>query len=180
MINEDNPIKSQPVKKEVRMSNLVVITFDNQDEAQKVHDTLKSGQSAGYISLDDMAVITKNEKGEVQVTNEVDRGVKVGAVGGGALVLLIGSIFFPIAGLALGAIGGALVGKLADTGLDKKMIEDVKNDLQPGSSAIFFLVREANPDAAIAALKPYQGNVYASSLPPEAEKQVREVLKKRF
>lgn len=162
------------------MSNLVIITFDNIDEATKVHDTLKSGESAGYISLDDMAVVTKNKEGEVHVTNEVDRGVKVGAVGGGALGLLIGSVFFPIAGLALGALGGALVGKLVDTGVDKNLIEDVENDLQPGTSAIFFLVREANPDAAIAALKPYKGNVYATSLSPEAEEQVRAVLKKRF
>jgi uncharacterized membrane protein len=162
------------------MSNLVVITFDDADEAMNVHDTLKSGEAAGFISLDDMAVVTKNEEGEVHVSNEVDRGVKVGAIGGGALGLLIGTVFFPVAGLALGAIGGALVGKLADTGVDKKMIENVKNDLQPGTSAIFFLVREANPDAAIAALKPYKGNVYATSLPPEAEEQVRAVLKKRF
>lgn len=162
------------------MSNLVVITFDDADEAMKVHDTLKSGESAGYISLDDMAVVTKNEEGEVHVSNEVDRGVKVGAIGGGALGLLIGTVFFPIAGLALGALGGALVGKLADSGVDKNMIEDVKNDLKPGTSAIFFLVREADPDAAIAALKPYKGNVYATSLPPEAEEQVRAVLKKRF
>jgi len=60
------------------------------------------------------------------------------------------------------------------------MIEGVKNDMQPGTSALFFLVREANPDAAIAALKPYKGKVYATSLPLEAEEQVRAVLKKRY
>ena len=162
------------------MSNLVVITFADPDEAQKLHDTLQSGQKAGYISLDDMAVVTKDEEGEIHVTNEVDRGVKVGAVGGGALGLLIGTIFFPIGGLVLGATAGALIGKMAETGVDKNIIEDVENDLQPGTSAIFFLIREANPDAAIAALKPYKGKVYATSLPPEAEEQVRAVLKKRF
>jgi len=83
------------------MSNLVVITFADPDEAAKLHDTLQSGQKAGYISLEDMAVITKDEEGEVHVTNEVDRGVKVGAVGGGLLGLLIAGIFFPIGGLVL-------------------------------------------------------------------------------
>ena len=162
------------------MSNLVVITFADPDEAAKLHDTLQSGQKADYISLEDMAVITKDEEGEVHVTNEVDRGVKVGAVGGGLLGLLIAGIFFPIGGLVLGAAGGALIGKMVAPGVDTKMIEGVKNDMQPGTSALFFLVREANPDAAIAALKPYKGKVYATSLPLEAEEQVRAVLKKRY
>ena len=162
------------------MSNLVVITFDDPNEASKLHDTLKSGEAAGYISLEDIAVITKDEEGEVNVVNEVDRGVKVGAVGGGLLGLLIAGIFFPVGGLVLGAAAGALIGKMAAPGVDNKMIEGVREDMKPGTSALFILVRESNPDAAIAALKPYKGKVYASSLPKEAEEQVRAVLKKRF
>jgi len=91
----------------------------------------------------------------IAITYEVDRGVKVAAVGGGLLGLLIAGIFFPIGGLVLGAAAGGLIGKMVAPGVDTKMIEDVKNDMQPGTSALFFLVRETDPDAAIAALKPY-------------------------
>jgi uncharacterized membrane protein len=159
------------------MSNLVVITFDNEEEAGKVRETLKS-QSAN-ISLDDSAVVVKDAEGEVHVKNEVDRGVAVGALGGGALGLLIGGLLFPVGGLVLGALGGALVGKMTDMGVDKKFVEDVSEQLQPGTSALFVLVREANPNVAMAALRPYKGKVIQTSLPPEAEAELRRILSQR-
>jgi uncharacterized membrane protein len=162
------------------VSNLVVITFDDPDEAGKVRETLRSAQHADYLSLDDSAVVVKDEEGKVHVKNETDRGVKVGAVGGGILGLLLAGIFFPVAGLVVGALAGALIGASAKVGVDQQFVKQVTEELQPGSSAIFFIVREANPDVALAALKPYKGNVYQTSLPPEAEEELRRILKKRI
>jgi uncharacterized membrane protein len=159
------------------MSNLVVVTFDNEEEAGKVREALKA-QSAN-ISLDDSAVVVKDAEGEIHVKNEVDRGVAVGALGGGALGLLIGGLLFPVGGLVLGALGGALVGKMLDMGVDKKFVDDVSEHLQPGTSALFVLVREANPNVALAALRPYKGKVIQTSLPPEAEAELRRILSQR-
>jgi uncharacterized membrane protein len=162
------------------MSHLVVMTFDNPDEAGKVRDTLRSAERAAYLNLDDSAVIVKDEEGKIHVKNEMDRGVKIGAIGGGLLGLLVGGIFFPLAGLLVGALGGGLVGKLADTGIDRKFVKEVSDDLQPGTSALFIIVREANPNVAVAALKPYEGTVYHTSLPPETEEELRRLLSKRM
>jgi uncharacterized membrane protein len=161
------------------MSNLVAITFDDAEEAGKVRETLRSIEKQGLLSLDDSAIVVKDGAGKVHIKNEIDRGVTVGAVGGGALGLLIGSVFFPFAGLIGGAIAGAVVGKLADLGVDQKFVDEVGAALKPDSSAIFVLVREANPVAAIAALKPYKGQVYHTSLPSEAEQELRDILSKR-
>jgi uncharacterized membrane protein len=162
------------------MSHLVVITFDNPDEAAKVRETLRSAEKADYLSLDDSAVVVKDEDGKVHVKNEMDRGVKIGAVGGGLLGLLIGGFFFPVAGLLIGAVAGGLIGASTDLGIQKKFVQQVEGDMQPGSSAIFFIVRDANADVAVAALKPYKGNVYHTSFPPEAEEELRRILKKRM
>ena len=49
------------------MSNLIVITFDNPDEAEKVRETLRSGQKHDLIKLDDSAIVVKDEDGQMKV-----------------------------------------------------------------------------------------------------------------
>lgn len=162
------------------MSNLVVVIFDNEEEATKVRESLKSVEKQGLLSLDDSAIVVKDEDGQVHVKNELDRGVKVGIAGGGLIGLFVGFLFGgPIGALLLGAVGGGVVGSLTDMGLQKSFVKEVSEALKPSTSAIFFIIREGNPNAAVAALKPYQGEVYHTSLPPEAEETVRRVLSKR-
>ena len=144
-----------------------------------MRDALQQQQKSGNLSLDDSAVVVKDADGKVHVKNELDRGVKIGAVGGGLLGLLISGLFFPLAGLVVGVLGGMGVGALADMGVQKKFVEEVGAAIQPGNSALFFIVRDANPNAAFAALKPYKGEVYHTSLPTEAEETLRRVLKDR-
>jgi len=158
------------------MPNIVVIVFDDPDEAGQVREAIRSIEHEGKISLDDSAVVVKDADGEVHVKGQTDRGVKVGAAGGGALGLLIGGIMFPVAGLALGALAGAALGKLAETGVDKKFVREIEEALEPNSSALFVITREGDPDVALAALRPYKGKVYHSSLDPEAEAELRRIL----
>lgn len=162
------------------MSYLVVVTFDNAEEAGKVRETLRSAQRSDYLSLDDSAVVVKDQEGKIHVKNEMDRGIKIGAVGGGLLGLLLASVFFPVAGILVGAALGGLIGKSVDLGVDQKFVKEVADGLEPNTSAIFFIVREANPDVAVAALKPYKGTVRHTSFPPEAEEELRRILKKRI
>lgn len=159
------------------MSNLIVLVFDEQDEAAKVRKTLGSVQHTGRLNLDDSAVVEKDAGGKIHVKNELDRGVKIGAVGGGFIGLLIGGLFFPLAGLLLGVVGGGLIGAATDMGISRKFVKEVSDELQPGSSALFVIVRDADPSLALAALREYEGKVYHTTLDPEAEKQVRKALK---
>jgi uncharacterized membrane protein len=161
------------------MSDLVVITFDNPDEALKVRESLRKMENEGYLSLNDSAIVVKEADGKVHLKNEMDRGTKVGAVGGSMIGLLIGSIMFPIAGLVLGALGGGLVGHLVDKGVDQKFVKDVTEKMTPGSSAIFFIIRGDDPGPAIATLRQYKGEIYQTTLPEEAEEALRDALKKR-
>jgi uncharacterized membrane protein len=162
------------------MSHIVVITFDDPDEAGKVREALRSVQHAGRLSLDDSAVVVQDAEGKTHVKNEIDRGVGIGAVGGGLLGLLIAGLFFPVVGLVIGAVTGGIIGKAVEPGVDRKFIDDVRADLEPESSAIFFIVRDADPDVAVAAQRPYKGNVYHTSFSDEDEKELRRVLSKEI
>ena len=163
------------------MTTVVAIIFDNEEEARKVREDMAKVERMGRLSLDDSAVVVRDQEGEVHVKNEVDRGVKVGAAGGGVIGLFLGALLGgPIGAMLVGVVGGALVGKLADTGIDKAFIEDVTEALQPGTSGIILFVRESDPDVAIAALKPYKGQIFFTSLPPESEETLRRTLRKRI
>jgi len=161
------------------MSNIIVITFDNEDEAKQVRESLKKVDRGGYLSLDDSAVVVRDQDGKYHVHNELDRGVKVGALGGGLLGLLLGVVFAPIGALLIGAAAGGLIGSSFDLGISKKFIKDVEASMDPGTSAIFFIVRDADPTMALSSLKPYKGEVYHTSLDPDDEEHLRKILSKR-
>lgn len=162
------------------MSNLIVIIYDDADGAFAMRDTLKSVAHMGKISLDDSAVVVKDADGKVHVKHQVDRGVKIGSVAGGLLGLLLASVFFPIGGLVLGAVGGALVGKATGQGIDHKFVNEVKEELQPNSSALFVIVRDADPAIALSAVRQHKGTgkLYQTTLASEDEDQLRKAVEK--
>jgi uncharacterized membrane protein len=158
------------------MSHLIVITFDNPDDAGKALKSLRQIEKSGHLHLIDTAVIVKDAEGKTHVKNEVSSGTETGAVVGGLLGPFL-FFAFPLAGIAVGAGAGALIGKLFDTGVDQKFVKDVRDALQPNHSALFLVGDKGDPNAVLAALRPYKGEVYQTTFDPEVEKQLREALK---
>ena len=63
-----------------------------------------------------------------------------GALGGAFWGMLFGLIFFvPLLGAAVGAATGALAGSLADVGIDDGFINKVRDQVTPGTSALFLM-----------------------------------------
>jgi uncharacterized membrane protein len=161
------------------MSNLIVIVFDDAEQAGEVRASLKSVEHLGRLKLDDSAVVVKDADGKIHVKDQMDRGVKVGAVTGGLLGILLASIFFPIGGLIIGAVAGGLIGSAAGLGISKSFIKEVSESMTENSSALFIIVRDGDPDIAVAALRPYEGKILQTTLSDEDEESLRRALKKK-
>jgi len=100
-----------------------------------------------------------------------------GALSGASWGLLIGLIFFaPISGLAIGAIAGALAGRFSDYGIDDRFIKEVAENVRPGNSAIFLLVKKMTPDKVVDAIKEYGGHVIRTSLSETEEANLRDAF----
>jgi uncharacterized membrane protein len=157
------------------MADLLVVTFKNQEDASRALADVRRTQQAGGLSVKDAAVVEKDANGKIHHINQADTATKTGVIGGGFLGLLIGFVFFPVIGLAIGAIAGGLIGKSLHHDVDKQLINDVTNDLTPGSSALFLLV-EGSAAALVGLFGPYQGKIYQTSVNPELEAQLNDQL----
>jgi uncharacterized membrane protein len=167
------------------MATVVVLTFDNPDEAGRLRQTLRELEREGRLELDDAAVVVKDDRGAVRVRGGTRRRGKVGAVGGGVLGAVLFALFpagaavRAAAGAAIGAAGGALIGGHTALGLDGAFVEEVRAALRPGTSALFLEVRRADVNDALGALRPYKGTVFRTSLDPDEEEALRQALRAR-
>jgi uncharacterized membrane protein len=161
------------------MSNLIVITYDDVEEATKARQALKDLSKQGLVNMDDAAVVSRGEDGKLHVHDEIDRGVKWGAAIGGGLGLLVAGIFAPIAGVVIGALGGAAVGATADIGIEKKFVKQVGESLETGHSALFAVIREGDTNAVLGALRQYKGHILQTSLDSDKEEELRRAVEHR-
>jgi len=158
------------------MSDLVVIAYDDESTAYTVRDRLVGLTKEHTIELEDLVVVVHHRDGKTEIKQSADL-VGLGALSGAFWGLLIGLIFFmPIFGLAIGAIAGALGGRFSDYGIDDKFIKEVAENVQPGNSAVFLLIRKMTPDKVIDAIREYGGTVIKTSLSSEEEANLRDAF----
>ena len=79
----------------------------------------------------------------------------------------------PWLGMAIGAVSGAIGGKLSDIGIDDGFIKEVSNSIDPGNSALFLLVRDVTPDKVLDELTEFDAQVLRTSLSKEDEEKLR-------
>jgi len=160
------------------MSNLVVIGFEDEHTAFEMRAALAKMQKEYLIEMEDVVVVTKNDKGKVKLHQAVNL-TAAGAASGGFWGMLIGMIFLnPLAGAALGAGAGALSGKFTDIGIGDNFIKELGETLTPESSALFVLVRKTTPDKVLDGLKQFKGKVIKTSLTKDKEDELRAALEK--
>jgi uncharacterized membrane protein len=160
------------------MATLVAIGYPDEATAEAARQTVEGLEEDLVIQADQVAAIRRDEQGKYHITTtHPASSTGGGAVWGGFWGFLFGLIFLvPFAGLAIGAGFGALFGHLGEKAIDKEFQNQVRDLVQPGTSALFMIIEKATPDKAIEALKGYGGTVIKTSLSEEDTQKLQEAL----
>lgn len=168
------------------MTDLIAIHYDDMNKAEQVRTELFGLNKRHLIDFDDALVVVRDEEGKVKL-NQLHDLTLTGALNGGFWGLLLGAIFtlpffgpglvaLPFVSSLFGAGMGALSGSLADIGVDDDFARRCGEAFQPGTSALFVLVRKATPDKVIEVVRRYGGTVLTTSLTRAQEAQIQAML----
>src|SRR4051794_36660334 len=163
-------------RKEKSLADLIAIGYPDETTALQAEEEAQRLAADLIIQPDAIAAIVRTKDGKYKVTTNhhmVGAGASYGMLWG----LLFGVLFFvPVFGMAVGAGLGALLGKLEKSGIDQQFQRQVRDLLQPGTSALFLVLEKVTPDKAVEALGRYGGTVLKSSLTREAEEELQKEL----
>jgi uncharacterized membrane protein len=158
------------------MSTLIAICYPDEATATAASDEAQRMARELIIEPDAIAVVRRDRMGKIHVTtnhNPVGAGASWGMLWG----FLFGLLFFvPLFGMAVGAGLGAVLAKIEKTGIDKHFRHQVREMLQPGTSALFLVVERFPPVKAVEAITGFGGTVLKSSLSPDDEAALQREL----
>lgn len=156
------------------MATLTVLKFATSNGAEQVLGTLESLQKQQLITIQDAAIVSWEEGKKKPKTRQLHNMVGIGALSGAFWGMLFGLLFFiPIAGLAIGAGMGALTGAFTDVGIDDDFIKKTREQITPGTSALFLMSSNATVDKVVDELKQYKFELIASNMSQEQEDKLR-------
>lgn len=158
------------------MSDLVVVGYDDQHQADEVRIRLMKMQRDYLVDLADAVVAVRKPDGKVEL-HQVHNLTAAGALSGGMWGALIGLLFMsPLLGFAVGAASGAVGGALTDIGINDGFMKELAGTLKPGSSALFVLFRKMTNDKVLEELQGTGGKVLKTSLSHEDETRLQAAL----
>ncbi|HTN99984.1 MAG TPA: DUF1269 domain-containing protein [Microthrixaceae bacterium] len=158
------------------MPDLIAIGYNDTTTAVTAMDEVARLAQDLVIQPDAVAAIIRSDDGKFRtVTNQHEVGL--GASWGLFWGFLFGLLFFvPVLGLAFGAGFGALIGKITKSSIDKNFQQQVREQVQPGTSALFMIVEQMTTDKALESLSQFGGNVLKTSLSAEDEAELQAAL----
>ena len=159
------------------MATLTVWKFPDADAADAAVDTLQSLQKQQLINLLDGATVSWAPGAKRPKTRQLHNLTGSGAMSGMFWGMLFGLLFFvPLLGMALGAAAGAAGGSMADVGIDDEFIKRVRDEITPGTSALFAMTSDAVLDKVHEAFAGQHAELIQTNLSADQEQQLREVF----
>jgi uncharacterized membrane protein len=102
---------------------------------------------------------------------------KTGHIAGLVAAAVTGTMPFILAG----TLAGRLVGRLKDHGITRKFVKDLKEQIQPGTSALV-LLGASDPDRRQAVeerMRGFGAKILESDLPPEVQEEIESEIERQ-
>jgi len=180
------------------MSNLIVVGF-KQDmfRASTLLNKLIDMDLDWVVDLRDAVAVYRDYSGRLRIDQSyrmtTEEGAGWGALFGSLIGMTLGALAIPftggtsaavagtLGGGALGAVGGAIDADWWKDvyGISEDFVRDIGALVQPGDSAIFALLRTANPVYVAEQFRGYGGTVLHSTLTPAHKAKVESVLESK-
>lgn len=153
---------------------LLVAAFKDEKSAGELLKELKQAKRAQLIGIINAAVLRKDQKGKLHITETADihskKGATLGGVTGAAIGLLAGPAL--IVPAAVGALVGSLASKLRDTGFSDERLRMIGEGLTPGSSAIVAVVEHKWIEQAQQEMEERGADLYVAVLSADIANQL--------
>ena len=159
------------------MESVLAINFAQDPNAYEALTTLKELDGQGQVTLAGAAVVLRNEKGGIDIKDEVGDTGYEGTATGGVVGLIVGILGGPF-GVLLGGATGVLIGSLFD--LDdqddtESVLGEMSRSVRVGHDAVLAEVTEQSPEVVDSAMERLGGTVVRRPLDDvEAEIAVAE------
>jgi len=183
------------------MAQLIVVGFKkDMYRASQVLNQLQRMNEDWAVDLHDAVAVYRDYNGKLRVDQSYQMTTGEGAGWGGLWGSLIGAtLAIPFTGgasaaaaagaIAAGAAGGAALGATTgaidaswwkdEFGIPDDFVKQVGAMIQPGDSAIYALLRTANPEAVANQFRGYGGTVLNTTLSRDQQSKVERVLSKK-
>jgi uncharacterized membrane protein len=156
---------------------LIVSIFDEPGRADEVHKELKEVVSHGDFQFHNVAILVKDEKGNVRVHETEDVGPGRGALFGaitGALMGLLGGPAGAVIGAAAGAATGGITAAVVDMGFSNDQLNELKASMPANSSALVALIEHTWVDRLVDQLERQRGKMFRHEVAPGLVNQYRD------
>ncbi|HEY8318414.1 MAG TPA: DUF1269 domain-containing protein [Amnibacterium sp.] len=158
-------------------ATLTVWKFDTASGATQASETLAELARADLVVIVDAAIVEWEEGKKKPKTRQLHNLAGAGALGGAFWGMLFGLIFFvPLLGAAIGAAAGGLAGSLTDVGIDDRFINRIRDQVTPGTSALFVMSSDAVIDKIKDAFGAHRPELLFTNLTGEQEAALRDVF----
>jgi uncharacterized membrane protein len=160
---------------------LIMVGVPSREIGLEALERVDDAMAAGTITVDDAALVYRNDKGKVKIHQTHDATAKRGALRGGASGLRVGIVAAPlVAATAVGAGAGALIGKARDSGVSDKLMKQIGGYIEGSEAALFILADDSSTltiSAVIEELMAGGAAIDYEIIPPEAQAFLLEALK---